>query len=159
LLIRLAVLEASHNELSSARLTHAAVLDKLSTQDTALVLSLNTISIKFDDLIKQIAMGIKIILICTSVLTTIIIGFYAYSKDLDARYAPKLESIVSNTVSQKAKIDATSRTVKENTATLNEQASQLEDVTGKVDETTTKIENVSGDISKIKKLKVVRGSR
>jgi hypothetical protein len=59
---------------------------------------------------------------------------------------------VSNTVNQKAKIDATSRTVNENTATLNEQANQIEDVTGKDDE-------VSGAVSTIKKLKVVRGSR
>jgi methyl-accepting chemotaxis protein len=152
LLIRLAVLEASHNELSNARLTHAAVLDKLSTQDTALVLSLNTISIKFDDLIKQIAIGVRIVLTCTSVLSVIIGAFYVYSRDLDERYSPKLESIVSNTVNQKAKIDATSKAVKENTAILNEQANKIEDVSGQVGE-------VNSDVVRIKKLKVVRGSR
>jgi methyl-accepting chemotaxis protein len=159
LLIRLAVLEASHNELSNARLTHAAVLEKLSTQDTALVLSLNSISIKFDDLIKQIGMGIKIVLTCTAILSTIIGGFYVYSRDLDARYSPKLESIVTNTVQQKAKIDATSRTVKENTETLEEQSSQLEHVTGKVNEVSGAVGTVSSDVKAIKKLKAVRGSR
>jgi hypothetical protein len=150
--IRLAVLEATHTELMNSRLTHAAVLDKLNTQDTALVLSLNSISIKFDDLIKQIGMGIKIVLTCTAVLTAILGAFYNYSKDLDERYAPKLESIVTNTVDQKAKIDATSKAVKENAAVLNEQANQLDDVSGAVS-------TVTGDIKAIKKLKSVRGSK
>jgi uncharacterized coiled-coil protein SlyX len=159
LLIRLAVLEASHNELSNARLTHAAVLEKLSTQDTALVLSLNTISVKFDELIKQFSMGIKIMLACASILVTVIGAFYVYSRDLDARYAPKLESIVTNTVQQKSKIDATSRAVKENQAQLSEQANQLENVTGTVEDVQGQVGSVSGEIKAIKKLKAVRGSR
>jgi methyl-accepting chemotaxis protein len=150
--IRLSVLEATHNSLLNTGLTHAALIDKLSNQDTTLVISLNSISIKFDDLIKQISVGIKIVLICTSVLSAIIAAFYSYSKDLDSRYAPKLESIVSNTVQQKSKIDATSKTVTENAAKLHEQASKIEDVSGQVDE-------VTGDVKAIKKLKAVRGSR
>jgi uncharacterized coiled-coil protein SlyX len=158
-LIRLAVIEATNNSLHTTGITHAALIDKLSTQDTALVLSLNTISVKFDDLIKQISMGIKIVMTCTSVLAAIIGAFYVYSRDLDARYSPKLESIVSNTVNQKAKIDATSKAVRENTATLQEQASQLEHVTGKVDDVSGTVGTVKNDVTAIKKLKAVRGSR
>jgi methyl-accepting chemotaxis protein len=151
-LIRLAVLESTNSSLHNTGLTHAALIEKLSNQDTQLVLSLNTISVKFDELIKQFSMGVKIVLACTSLLAAIIGGFYVYSRDLDARYAPKLESIVTNTVQQKSKLDATSKAVKENTAILNEQANKIEDVSGQVGE-------VSGDVVKIKKLKVVRGSR
>ena len=50
------------------------------------------------------------------------------------------------------KIDATSKIVKENTATLNEQSEKIEDVSGQVS-------NVTGDVTRIKKLKSVRGSR
>ena len=157
--IRLSVLEATHTELMSSRLTHAALLDKLSNQDTTLVISLNSIIIKFDDLIKQINMGFKVMVACASVLATIIGAFYVYSRDLDARYAPKLESIVTNTVQQKAKIDATSKAVKENTAILNEQASQLENVTGTVEDVQGQVGSVSGEVKAIKKLKAVRGSR
>jgi hypothetical protein len=152
LTIRLAVLEATHNELMNTRLAHAAVLEKLSTQDTALVLSLTTISIKFDELIKQIAMGIKIIFLCTGVVATVIGAFYKYSKDLDERYSPKLESIVTNTVDQKAKIDATSKASIENTAKINAQANKIDDVSGKVTD-------VTDDVTAIKKLKAVKRSR
>jgi hypothetical protein len=151
-LIRLAVIEANNNNLHNTGITHAALIEKLSTQDHLLVVSLNTISVKFDDLIKQFSMGIKIVLACTAVLSTIVGGFYVYSRDLDARYAPKLESIVSNTANQKTKIDATSKTVKENTETLNKQSDKIDNVEGQVGE-------VTDDVSKIKKLKAVRRSR
>jgi methyl-accepting chemotaxis protein len=159
LLIRLAVLEATNNALHNTGITHAALLDKLSMQDNTLVLSLNTISVKFDELIKQIAMGIKIILACTSVLTAIVGGFYVYSRDLDARYAPKLESIVTNTVQQKSKLEATSKAVKENTQQLSEQSDHIEDVREKVDDVSGQVGTVSGEVKAIKKLKAVRGSR
>jgi hypothetical protein len=138
--------------LMNTGLTHAALIDKLSNQDTTLVISLNSISIKFDDLIKQISVGIKIVLICTSVLSAIIAAFYSYSKDLDSRYAPKLESIVTNTVNQKHKIDATSKTVNENAEKLNENSEKL-------NEQKEKIEGVEDAVTRIKKLKAVRGSR
>ena len=152
LAIRLAVLEATHTALMNTGTNHAALIDKLSNQDQALVLSLNSISIKFDALIKQIGMGIKIIMICSSILAAIIGAFYGYSKDLDSRYEPKLESIVSNTANQKHKLEATSKAVTENQEKLTEQSEKIEDVKGKVDE-------VSGDVTKIKKLKTIRWSR
>jgi len=152
LAVRIAVLEATNNALQNTGMTHAALLEKLSTQDTALVLSLNSISIKFDALIKQIGMGIKIMLACATALSAIIGAFYSYSKDLDSRYAPKLESIVTNTANQRHKIDATNKTVNENAEKLNENTEKLDQQSGK-------IEGVEGEVSKIKKLKVVRGSR
>jgi uncharacterized coiled-coil protein SlyX len=152
LAIRLAVLEATHTALMSTGTNHAALIDKLSNQDQALVLSLNSISIKFDALIKQISIGIKIILACSSILAAIIGAFYGYSRDLDNRYAPKIDSVISNTANQRHKIDATTKTVNENAAKLDENSEKL-------NEQKEKIEGVEDAVTRIKKLKAVRGSR
>ncbi len=112
LVVRVAVLEEKSNEHIISIKNHETVIDKLLDQDHELLLSLNkiaskleiaTISIgaKSDKLIGQFNTGFKVLSVCTGALIVAIGAFYTYSKDLDAKYMPKFDSLVRNTAANR----------------------------------------------------------
>ena len=112
LVTRVTVLEEKDKDHLAALTHHDTVIDKLIDQDHELLISLNkiaskleiaTVSIgaKSDKLIGQFNTGFKVLSACTGALIIAIGAFYTYSKDLDAKYMPKFESLVRNTAAQK----------------------------------------------------------
>jgi hypothetical protein len=116
LVVRITVLEEKDKDHLAAITHHDTVIDKLIDQDHELLISLNkiasklevaTVSIgaKSDKLIGQFNTGFKVLSACTGALIIAIGAFYTYSKDLDAKYMPKFESIVRNTAANKNSVD------------------------------------------------------
>ncbi|MGZ8164092.1 MAG: hypothetical protein ACXW04_01125 [Methylobacter sp.] len=150
--VRVAILEAIHIELNKSRESHSAVIERLLLQDSAINLALNSINEKFDALIKQFALGFKIIVICSGLVTTIVGAGWIYTHDLNDKYMPKLEKIVDNTATQKTATVA-------NTTSIEQTRKDIRGVTDKLNAVNEDVDDVTQDVSHIKKLKVVRGSR
>jgi hypothetical protein len=113
LVVRVTVLEEKSNDHIISIKNHETVIDKLLDQDHDLLISLNqiaskleiaTVSIgaKSDKLIGQFNTGFKVLSVCTGALIVAIGAFYTYSKDLDAKYMPKFESLVRNTAANRS---------------------------------------------------------
>lgn len=83
---RVIILEMTQKELLETREKHDGLLKQLLVQDQQLVTALESISSKFDRLISNISTGFKVMIICTTVFTTLIGGYWAYSHDLEQKY-------------------------------------------------------------------------
>jgi hypothetical protein len=93
---RVTVLECSQGELVKSFERHAIIIEKLLGQDNEAMIALTSINVKFDSLIRQIEASFKIFLACSTLICTVVGGFWIYSHDLDQKYAPKLDKIISN---------------------------------------------------------------
>lgn len=113
LVVRVTVLEEKSLDHLTAINHHDTTIDKLIEQDHKLLISLNDIATKLevatvnigaksDKLIGQFSIGFKVLSACTGALILSLGAFYTYSKDLDAKYMPKFESLVRNTAMQKS---------------------------------------------------------
>lgn len=83
---RVIILEMTQKDLLETREKHDGLLKQLLVQDQQLVTALESISSKFDRLISNISTGFKVMIICTTVFTTLIGGYWAYSHDLEQKY-------------------------------------------------------------------------
>ncbi|MDD4995782.1 MAG: hypothetical protein PHW53_04965 [Patescibacteria group bacterium] len=93
LVVRIAILESKQEEALRIRLHHETELTKLAQKDSEMLAALNSISSKFDALLKQIATGFKVLCASVGVIVTAIGAFWTYSLNLDQKFAPKLEQV------------------------------------------------------------------
>ncbi|MFA6060821.1 MAG: hypothetical protein WC756_21670 [Taibaiella sp.] len=116
LVVRVTVLEEKNADHVVSINHHDTIIDRLIQQDHELLTSLNAIASKLeiatvsigtksDNLISQFKIGFKVLYLCTGALIFSIGAFYTYSKDLDAKYMPKFESLVRNTAAQKNSVE------------------------------------------------------
>ena len=152
LVVRVTVLEEKNNDHLISINHHDTIIDRLLQQDHDLLTSLNSIASKLelatvsmgtksDNLISQFKIGFKVLYLCTGALIFSIGAFYTYSKDLDAKYMPKFESLVRNTAAQKNSVED----IKEIKQTVENQGD--------------KIDTVSSLAQRTAKKKVIRASR
>jgi hypothetical protein len=160
LVVRVTVLEEKDKDHLAAITHHDTVIDKLIEQDHELLTSLNkiasklevaTVSIgaKSDKLIGQFNTGFKVLSACTGALIIAIGAFYTYSKDLDAKYMPKFESIVRNTEAQKI-----------SAADIKEfRTEEIKDIKQTVEAQGDKLNNIESLAQRTAKKKVIRASK
>lgn len=108
LIVRVTILETSNSDLVQSRKDHNVLIDKLIDQDNKAIIALNNINSKFDALIKQFALGFRIVMVCGGFVTTSVTGFWIYNKSLDDRYTSKMDAIAVNTAIQRELIAKTS---------------------------------------------------
>ena len=125
--VRVSALEFGQTEITRNQQQHARSIARLLTQDNVIRLALNGVSGELKSMREQIALGVKAILYgakflasCMAGLIVIIGGFWAYSARLDARYAPKVDSIISSAQAQSSLQKADSGKLAEATETLND---------------------------------------
>ena len=126
--VRIAILEAAHNDTVVVREAHSKAIDELnkSLHETAMALreGLSNFTAKFDSLISQIKIGFYIISIGCTVFVFIVGAFFAYNKELDEKYLHQSNEI-------------------------QKQVSMKD----------SEIENINEELTKLNKLKVIRGSK
>jgi len=143
--IRLSLLEAQHLELSKSSEVHDENIEKL-------LIEITKISGKFDALLGQFSFGFKIISICAIVVTSSVGAFWVFTHDLDNKYSPKLEQIVSNTEIQK-------QTTISNSAKLNEVNNKNKEQSQTIQEQIAKLEKLKQDLIDMQSLKVIQASK
>ena len=99
--VRVSILEATHTNLLKTQSSHEVIIEKLLTQDTDAAIALKLINQKFDALLNQFSIGFRIICVCSVIVCTTVGAVWAYTHDLDQRYAPKFETLLSNSSIQK----------------------------------------------------------
>ncbi|MDD5084234.1 MAG: hypothetical protein PHT88_04905 [Candidatus Moranbacteria bacterium] len=145
LIVRIAVLEAKHEEALRIRVYQEAELSRLGAQDSKMADALNEINGKFDSLIAKFSIGYKVLAVGATVLVASIGGFTAYNAMLDAKYKPKIDYAIDQVNANRDHSDQAKAQVRLQAELLKQQQEAVEDVADKVE--------------RIKKLKVIRASR
>jgi hypothetical protein len=134
--VRIAILEAAHKDTVDSREAHSRAIDELNKNlhDTASALreGLAAFTLKFDSLISQIKTGFFIITTGCAAVIFLAGVFFTYSKELDEKYLHN------------------SKVMQEN---MQEQLQQ------QVAEKESDIDDINNELTKLKKLKVIRGSK
>jgi methyl-accepting chemotaxis protein len=138
LIVRIAILEAKHEEALRIRLYHETEIAKLQQKDSEMLTALNTIIGEFNALRKQIGTGFNVLCYVGGAIVIAISAFWTYSLSLDSKFAPKLEQV--------------SQEVKASQDHIQQQKARVADVASEVEE-------VASDVAVIKKKKVMRASK
>jgi len=156
---RVSVLESEHIETVRARLSHADIISKLNQRDNEITLALQSIGDKFDALIGKFSSGFKILCVFCTILCTSVAAFWIWSHDLDNKYQPKIERMITAT-------ESTSTQSKKNAVILNgvyedtQQSQQdIKDTQNDIHDTQNDVEQSKTDINKINSKRVIRASK
>lgn len=150
--LRVAILEAAHNEVVRARERYDTVIESLTKDDNKMVLQLQVISGKFDALLKQFALGFRLLSVAAVVVVTVIGAFWTYSNMLDAKYAKRSE-VVDKAILGTANVLQQQKNV---LTDLNESVDAAQDTAQQQQEA---VQGVVEDVKRIKKLKAIQASK
>lgn len=150
--LRVAILEAAHNEVLRARERYDTVIESLTRDDNKMVLELQVISGKFDAFMKQFALGFRLLSVAAVVVVTVIGAFWTYSNMLDAKYAKRSE-VVDKAIIGTANVLQQQKNVLND---LNKSVNAAQDTAQQQQDT---VQSVVQDVTAIKKKRVFRASK
>jgi hypothetical protein len=150
--VRVAILESERDATIRARLHNDGVIEGLVKRDHETLLELRGISEKFDALLKQFAVGFKILSVCAVVAVTIVGAFWTYSHDMDMRYAQRTDK-ADQAINNNAKILQQQKAV---ISGLNKDVDAAQD---KVEKQQDVVDSVAEDVQTIKKKRVFKASK
>jgi hypothetical protein len=150
--MRVTILEAAHNEVVRARMHYDTVIESLTKDDNKMVLELQLISSKFDALLKQFALGFKLLSVAAVVVVTVIGAFWTYSNMLDAKYAKRSEVV------DKA-ILGTANVLQQQKSVLNDLNKSVDAAQDTAQQQQDTVQSVVQDVQRIKKLKAIQASK
>lgn len=133
--VRIRMLEAKSLELTENHKHHDGMIERLLEQDKDAVIALNSINLKFDALLSKFSFGFGLVCTGSTVIVVLIGGFWTYTHDLDARYAPKFNQIMSNTESKQKHVEI--------------------DIEAELD----KIKDIQKKLDRLQRLKVIKSSK
>lgn len=149
-------LETRVRLLEASQVSHDTTITKLEVDGHEMVTQIKLMTQSFIDFKNNLNSSLKFgfRIISTSIVIFVFIAgaFLKYSHDLDNKYAPKFDRLVSNTEAQR-------QASVENSAKINtvhsENIEQSQDMQDQIDTLT----RLKADIAKMQKLKVIKGSK
>lgn len=156
---RVRLLEEARLHLMEGHNHHEVVIEKLENDSREMVVAVKLMAQGFLDFKNQFKTGFQIICFFAAVITTSIGAFWAYSHDLDNKYQAKMDKLVVNTETQKQTTLANSAKLNDIKTVASQAMNSAADQRDAIQSQFDNLDDLQVQLNKLKKLKVIKGSK